>query len=298
MAEYRSVVTSNVHNTLAVVRCGDASLHYSWSGEGRRFDIGISYFGDDAEKTFPEARFVHRCKGGKWDGLYSFFGQFPDCVKEYEYFWFPDDDIAADVEAVNRLIEIREEHKLVVCQPSLDDHSYWSHLITLRHPRFILRHTNFVEIMVPLISRAILQRTLPMIENTRSGFGMDFVWPKMAADITGGVLSSAIVDSVCVRHTRPVGGSLHKMMQKIDGHSVLDEMRIALEGVDHTRGAVINGITVPRIRILSGLDRTGKYRRGLNLVWAVAADLLAANANNVQSIRRMAAIRHALKTLA
>jgi hypothetical protein len=291
-------MTESSHATLAIVRCGDASLHHSWSGGARRFDIGISYFGDDAAKVFPEARFVHRGKGGKWDGLFSFFAQFPEAIKEYEFFWFPDDDISADVAAINRLIEIRAEHRLEVCQPSLDDHSYYSHLITLRHPSFTLRHTNFVEIMVPLVSRAILKKTLPMIERTRSGFGMDFVWPKMAAEISGeATRSSAVIDSVSVRHTRPVGGSLHKMMQKLGGRSVLDEMSIALEGIEGKRNASINGIATPRIRILSGVDRSGKYRRGLSLLPPVAADLLAVNANKVQPIRRMAAIRHALKAI-
>ena len=55
MAQRRSVMTESNHATLAIVRCGDASLHHSWSGEGRRFDIGISYFGDDAARVFPEA---------------------------------------------------------------------------------------------------------------------------------------------------------------------------------------------------------------------------------------------------
>jgi hypothetical protein len=155
-----------------------------------------------------------------------------------------------------------------------------------------------VEIMVPLVSRAILKKTLPMIERTRSGFGMDFVWPKMAAEISGeATRSSAVIDSVSVRHTRPVGGSLHKMMQKLGGRSVLDEMSIALEGIEGKRNASINGIATPRIRILSGVDRSGKYRRGLSLLPPVAADLLAVNANKVQPIRRMAAIRHALKAI-
>jgi len=285
--------------TLAVVRCGDASLHHSWSGEGRRFDIGISYYGDDADKAFPEARFVHRGKGGKWDGLFGFFAQFPEALEQYEAFWFPDDDIEADVDSINRLIDIRAAHGLEVCQPSLDDHSYYSHLITLRHPSFALRHTNFVEIMVPLVSQAIVRQSLPMIESTRSGFGMDFVWPKMAAQISGDAGGrSAIIDSISVRHTRPVGGNLHKMMQKVGGRSVLDEMSSALEGLEGTRSASINGVATPRIRILEGVDESGKHLRGLNLAALVAADLLAPNANKVQPIRRMAAIRHALKTIA
>jgi hypothetical protein len=125
---------------------------------------------------------------------------------------------------------------------------------------------------------------------------MDFVWPKMAAEISGEPCGrSAIIDSISVRHTRPVGGNLHQMMQKVGGHTVLDEMSVALEGMEGNRAASINGIATPRIRILAGVDRSGKHRHGLNLVSRVAADLLAPNANKVQPIGRMAAIRHALK---
>jgi hypothetical protein len=283
-------------STLAVVRCSDSSLHPNWSGDGRRFDIGISYFGDDCAKDFREARFVHRAKGGKWDGLFAFFKQFPEVIGEYDYFWLPDDDISAEVDAVNKLIAIAAEQKLEVLQPSLDDNSYYSHIITLKHRNFTLRYTNFVEIMAPLISRAVLERTLPLIESTRSGFGIDFVWPKLAAEISGDAIRGmAIVDSVSVCHTRPVGGSLHKMMNKVGGRSVIDEMAIALERVGGARDASINGVPVPRIRILSGLDRSGNYRRGLGLVPMIATDLLAANANKVQPINRLAVLRHALK---
>ena len=49
---------------------------------------------------------------------------------------------------------------------------------------------------------------------------------------------------------------------------MLDEMSMALEGIEGKRNASINGIATPRIRILSGVDRSGKYRRGLSLVRA------------------------------
>lgn len=61
---------------LAVVRCGDSSLHRNWVMGRRHFDVGVSYYGSDSAAEFPEADYVHRCKGGKWDGLFLFFEQF------------------------------------------------------------------------------------------------------------------------------------------------------------------------------------------------------------------------------
>ena len=74
---------------LAIVRCGDSSLHPSWATSSRAFDVGISYFGDNAEEHFPEADYVHRSKGGKWDGIYKFFKQFPKQRNDMTIFGCP-----------------------------------------------------------------------------------------------------------------------------------------------------------------------------------------------------------------
>jgi len=286
------------HRMLAVVRCGDASQHTSWAVGDCEFDVGVSYFGDNQGRSFPEARYVHRGKGGKWDGLFNFFSQFPETVDAYDYFWLPDDDIASTAADVNQLLAIGLTRNLQIFQPALDELSYYSHLITLRHPSFTLRYTNFVEIMVPVISKAILRRTLPMIQETRSGFGIDFIWPTLAAEITRSLnCGTAILDQVSVRHTRPVGGSLHEFMAKIGGKSVKEEITSALATVDSQRTAVINGVPVPRIRITSGIDNAGRPIHGVRLAANVAIDMVWRYTNKVQPVNKVAAIKHALKAL-
>ena len=42
---------------LAVVRCGDKSLHREWACASPMFDVAVSYFGADAARDFPEARY-------------------------------------------------------------------------------------------------------------------------------------------------------------------------------------------------------------------------------------------------
>lgn len=283
--------------TLAVVRCGDNSLHTSWASVDRAFDVGISYFGNDADKAFPEADFVHRYKGGKWDGLYNFFETFPQVLEQYDYFWLPDDDIAGQADALNRLIAIAGEHKLAICQPSLDDQSYFSHTVTLHHSSFQLRYTNFVEIMVPLISAGLLKQTLHRLAGNRSGFGLDFLWPQLAAEQSGGPYTAAVVDSVSVRHTRPCGADLHALIKRSGGPSVLDELQTTLADVSEKRGATIRGISVPRVTMLSGLDLAGRRRSGVRLALAAAQDLLFRHPNQVQGVTPASAARHALKVL-
>jgi hypothetical protein len=286
------------HATLAVMRCGDESLHPGWSGEGRRFDLGVSYFGDDSTRDFPEADYIHRGKGGKWEGLLDFFREFPEVIEKYDYFWLPDEDISTDVDTVNALCRIASDYSLEVCQPSLDVNSYYSYLITLRHPSFKLRYTNFVEIMMPFISRAVLKEMLPMFENKRAGFGLDFVFPLVAAKVSGdGERSTAIIDCISVCHTRPVGGPLHKMIEQAGGPTPLDELRMVMEGLDVPRKASGYGIAVPRVRVSSGWDRRGTLRRGIGIVPTIVLDLLFRAPNRATGINGVAVVKHALKTV-
>lgn len=291
-------MTAKSNLTLAVVRCGDTSLHTSWALGSRKFDVGVSYFGDDKDRRFPEAGYIHHSKGGKWDGLFTFFRQFPEVIDAYDYFWLPDDDISATTEDLNRLFEIGTANNFQLYQPALDEYSYYSHLVCLQHPSFTFRYTNFVEIMVPVVSREVLKRTLAMLENTRSGFGIDFVWPKIAAEISGSPFKgTAIIDSVSVRHTRPVGGSLHKFISEVGGKSALDEMNTSLSHVGGAKKSAIHGVAVPRIRITSGVDKAGRHLKGMRLAAGISADLINRHNNVVQPINKFAAIKHALKAI-
>jgi hypothetical protein len=197
---------------LIVLRCGDDSLHGGWvtSDLQPNWDLGVSYFGANETRNFPEARYSHKFKGGKWNGIYSFFDSFPETLESYDYFWFPDDDIEASCAQINHMFRMMETYDFELAQPSLSSGSYLSHLITLSNSWFAYRSVNFVELMVPVFSRSLLVKTLPLFKTTRSGFGMDFVWHRFT---TNPIKKVAILDDVQVTHTRPVGGALHKMLK-------------------------------------------------------------------------------------
>jgi hypothetical protein len=281
---------------LAVVRCGDNTLHRTWVSGRRNFDVGISYYGSNPMLESPEADYMHHCKGGKWDGLFSFFKKFPEVLDHYDYFWLPDDDIVAVAADIDSLFALGIENEYHVYQPSLDEHSYYSHVITLQHPSFQVRYTNFVEVMVPFISREVLVRSLPFIEKTASGFGLDFLWPQMVREIKGDAYCGvAVVDTITVRHTRPVGGNLHQFMRDTQTHSAMDEMGVTMGLVNDVRGASINGVSVPRIRILSGILRSGFQLKGMRLARQVWLDLLYRFTNKSQPVKWFAASKHAVK---
>ncbi len=278
---------------LAVVRCGDASLHRSWCDGD--FDVAISYYGGDADRTFDEAKFLHRYKGGKWDGIFNFFESFPDAKDNYDFFWFPDDDIRATASDVERLIDVGQELSLDLFQPALDTQSYYSHLITLQHPSFHIRYTNFVEIMVPMLSARLFHLVLPTIAETRSGFGLDFLWPQLATQLPNADHTVAIIDDVTITHTRPVGGDLHKFMKKTGGQSAEDELSGAISAVTGKHSSMINGVATPLILITDAVDHEQRHPGALSIAGATARDLLFTGRNRVQPAKSGEVLRHAVK---
>ncbi len=206
---------------LVVVRAGDKSLHPYWlMGESdRNWDLAVSYFGDDPDlfKTADVTRIDG--KGPKWPGLHAVFAAHPEYLKNYDYILLPDDDLMASKDDINRLFDICKAHGLEVGHPTLTWNSYFAHLFTLRNAGTCLRYTNFVELMAPCLSAAMLERTWSYFAHTMSGWGLELAWAKLASP-----MKMAFIDEVTVRHTRPVGGPNYKAL-KDKGISPSDEMR-------------------------------------------------------------------------
>lgn len=193
---------------LVIVRAGNTSLHGGWMGDkyaDRNWDIVVSYFDHDSFLAHEaEAGVVSVfLPGGKWDGIFTTISGLEN-IGHYEYVWLPDDDIEADCETINRMFAMMREYDLSVAQPSLSSDSYFTSLHVAQIDQFILRYSNFVEIMVPCLRKDVLEYILPDFEFTLSGYGLDSVWHRLEAIDN----RAAILDSISVRHTRPVGSKL------------------------------------------------------------------------------------------
>jgi hypothetical protein len=243
---------------LVILRCGNDSLHERWMGPDRDWDLAVSYFGPDDDKEFPGSRFTHRYKGGKWNGIFAFFRSHPEAL-DYDFFWLPDDDIDSSSKQINIIFETVRTYNFELAQPSLTRGSFLSHLITLNNPSFTYRRVSFVELMVPVFSCAMLKKVLPLFEFTRSGFGMDFVWHRFT---TNPLERVAILDNVNVKHTRPVGGALHKMMKSEGVVSAREEQDIFLAPY---------GVTERNELILGGRLRGGREIRSKTFAQFTAA---------------------------
>lgn len=254
---------------LVIVRAGNTSLHPNWltQAQHRNWDLIVSYFGDDPE-IFRQGD-VKRIdsKGPKWPALCDLINEYRDQIEQYDYVWLPDDDIACSCSDINKLFEIARSQELELCQPALSLNSYFSWGVTLKVLFSRVRLTNFVEIMVPCFSRASLFRCLPSMGTNLSGFGLDFLWPKLLGDAPNRI---GIVDAVAVTHTRPIGGPNHSLVSQ-QGTSPDQEGREVRARHD------IDDVTIHirRIKVaggfsIDGQSRTARTILGLNYRFAIA----------------------------
>ncbi len=227
---------------LVVVRAGDKSLHPRWlEGAGtRNWDLVVSYFGDDPRLYMQDDVLRIDAKGPKWHGLYELFLQHPALIKNYDHILLPDDDLLAAKPDINRLFDLAGAYGLAAAHPALTWNSYYSHLIVLRNSATSLRYTNFIELMAPCLSAAILDETKAYFGKTLSGWGLERLWAKLA-----GKSGMAIIDDVTVFHTRPIGGPNYKFLRD-KGISPWDELRALCRALEidempviETYGAVL-----------------------------------------------------------
>jgi hypothetical protein len=197
---------------LVIVRAGNGSLHPNWlNGADRSWDLLVSYFGDDPDKYKDQDVVRIDGKGPKWPALKALIESHREIIDRYDYIWLPDDDIACTARDINKLFEIARAKKLALCQPALTVKSYFSWGVTFRNPFTRIRYTNFVEIMVPCFERDFLWRCLDTMGDNLSGFGLDFVWPKLLAATPERI---GIIDAVAVTHTRPLGGPNYTLLRE------------------------------------------------------------------------------------
>jgi hypothetical protein len=190
---------------LVFCRAGERSLHRRWIGDPatRSYDVWLDCYCDPAAWSGEPAKVVDGRGTTKWLRVASLLAADPAIFDEYDVVWFPDDDLDLDAATVERFLAIFRAHRLALAQPALTDDCHWSHELTVACPAFTLRYTNFVEVMAPAFSREALARCAEAFALSRSGWGLDFAWPRLLGDPEQAI---AIVDETPTVHTRPVGG--------------------------------------------------------------------------------------------
>lgn len=248
---------------LVIVRAGNSSLHPKWlaGARERSWDLLVNYFGDDPDKYKDQDIVRIDSKGPKWPALKALIETHRAIIDRYDYVWLPDDDIACNANDINKLFEIARDENLALCQPALTLNSYFTWGVTLKPLFTRLRFTNFVEIMVPCFERDFLIRCLPTMADNLSGFGLDFIWPKM---LEGTANRTAIVDAVSVTHTRPLGGPNYTLLKERgitadeEGRELrrkhrVDDLTIYVDKIQTIGGFTFKGSS-PVAKLLLGLS--------------------------------------------
>lgn len=194
------------------VPVGKDSLHRQLLKGDADFDLHLLIYDGSYNKFCNDSDFVACDAGYKMDMTYRYLHRHPDFFEKYEYFFLLDDDIVISTEDVNRLFSMMREYQLKIAQPSLVM-SYYTYKHTAFHPFYILRYTNFVEMMMPCFSRDALKAVLPTFEQKIRWCGIEMHWPVL---VGSNHKDMAIVDAVSAKHTRPVQSwnSLSQLQQE------------------------------------------------------------------------------------
>lgn len=194
------------------VPVGKDSLHRQLLKGDADFDLHLLIYDGSYNKFCNDSDFVACDAGYKMDMTYRYLHRHPELFEKYEYFFLLDDDIVISTEDVNRLFSMMREYQLKIAQPSLVM-SYYTYKHTAFHPFYILRYTNFVEMMMPCFSRDALKAVLPTFEQKIRWCGIEMHWPVL---VCSNHKDMAIVDAVSAKHTRPVQSwnSLSQLQQE------------------------------------------------------------------------------------
>lgn len=182
------------------VPVGKDSLHRQLLKGDADFDLHLLIYDGSYNKFCNDSDFIACDAGYKMDMTYRYLHRHPELFEKYEYFFLLDDDIVISTEDVNRLFSMMREYQLKIAQPSLVM-SYYTYKHTAFHPFYILRYTNFVEMMMPCFSRDALKAVLPTFEQKIRWCGIEMHWPVL---VGSNHKDMAIVDAVSAKHTRPV----------------------------------------------------------------------------------------------
>ncbi|HEY2881939.1 MAG TPA: hypothetical protein VGJ15_05885, partial [Pirellulales bacterium] len=245
---------------LVICPIGDRTVHRTWlAGPAKpNFDLFLIYFGDGPDTFATDAKYYVCRKGFKWEHIHFVATEHRETLAKYEHIWCPDDDVACDTAGVNLLFDIFKQYNLQLAQPAIS-HGDFSYKGLAQRPGNILRYSPYVEVMCPLFTRAALEKVQDTFTETRSGWGIDWVWPHRFCS-----QEVAVIDRVGVNHTGKLGqGENYKNLARlgIDPHREFQETVARHGGFDrniHRR--LLRGRLKMR-RIKDPADRRSMNRR-------------------------------------
>lgn len=160
------------------------------------------------------------CKGDIMGNIYE---EIKD--KIFSHIGFLDDDLIISVSDLNRLFFIATIEKLDVFQPSLHHDSFYSFRQFIHKPGFLIKETNWVEIMAPFYEKEIFLSIGPYFKYSISGQGVDVYLVPTVQRLLGKT-NTAVIHAVQLKHARSLRTDNRVFS---NGQTNLDEIRIIHE---------------------------------------------------------------------
>jgi hypothetical protein len=186
---------------LVFVRSGSAPVAQpAWPSDPavRRFDILANFFAPPG----PDCWLLECADYVTSGGLSKFHAAKRllqgDILDRYAGVLFLDDDVEThfDPGAFGAFVT---QQGFSLAQAALTPDSVAGHSVSLHHPSCAWRETNFVEVMAPFFTRALLVNAVDEFDRSISGWGLDVLWgARYAASHR-----IAVVDVFTMAHRRP-----------------------------------------------------------------------------------------------
>jgi hypothetical protein len=202
---------------IVIAPCGNKSFLFreSWLKfpDERDFELCLLFYHEriDAPELYKAADHFYHLKGFKYHMLHELLTTVrPDWLRQYDYFYFLDDDIDIDTRGINAIFAMARALDGQIVQAALSRDSFCSWPIFKQKKNSFCRFVGQIEVMAPLFSREALVTCLPSFIGNRSSWGVDSVWSKLLGYPEDRMI---IFDRVVMKHTLPVGGG--ELYQKI-----------------------------------------------------------------------------------
>ncbi len=196
-------MSSDPNRYLLISRVGPHSLHPAWlaaAGE-RGFDVLLSAYHADVPAPSDAGVVFEFRPGSKVAGYAGVLHAHAELISRYDYVALFDDDLLITSGDLRRLFDMVAANRLKIAQPALTHDSHFTFGALLSDAAFRLRFVNYIEMMCPIFRTDILRKIQPLFSMGYES-GIDLIWCNLVASSPA---DFAVIDEICVRHTRPVG---------------------------------------------------------------------------------------------
>ena len=201
---------------ILIAPCGNHSVLFknSWlkySNE-KQFDICLLFYHEQIEQPelYKDIDHFYHLKHFKYHMIHELLTVIhPEWLQQYDYFYFPDDDIEMDTRQINTLFQLSQAHDTWISQASLTADSFCSWPFFKTRKGSFCRYVGQIEVMAPLFNSKSLIQCLSTFKLNKSSWGLDAVWPKILQYPETKLI---IFDAVAMKHTKRVGmGELYQI---------------------------------------------------------------------------------------